>query len=367
MKWQEYLKENLTTAEELREPLKLSLEEYEAIREEIRLFPMSVSKYYFSLIDPEDPEDPIRKLAIPTGNVVFTDDGILDTSGEKSNTKLRGLQHKYGQTVMVLTTAECAMFCRHCFRRRLVGKSSEEIALEMDPVVDYIKAHPQISNVLLSGGDPFMQTTERIGQWLEKLTALQQLDFIRFGTRVPVTFPQRILLDPELTDTLAFYQQKKQLYVVTHFNHPKEITMEAVSALRALQKAGIVVKNQTVFMKGINDDPEVLGTLLKQISSLGVVQHYIFQCRPVQGVKSRFQVPLLEGSEIVSKALAMQNGLGKSADFTMSHVSGKIRILGKTEENTLLFQYRQAKKTENIGRIFPMTLDKKQTWLPDDI
>ena len=120
-------------------------------------------------------------------------------------------------------------------------------------------------------------------------------------------------------------------------------------------------------MREINDDPNVLGTLLKQITSIGIVQHYIFQCRPVQGVKSRFQVPLLEGADIVSRALAMQNGLGKSADYTLSHISGKIRILGKLEDGKLLFQYKQAKDPQNIGRIFSLSLTDDATWLPNDL
>lgn len=363
MKWQDLIKTNLTTADDLREPLHLSPEEYELIRREIELFPMSVTKYYFSLIDPNDPDDPIRKMAIPSGHFELTD-GVLDTSGEHSNTKLQGLQHKYRETALILTTSECAMLCRHCFRRRLVGKDSEEIAENPDAVREYILAHPSISNILLSGGDAFLMSTGKIQRWLDLLTDLPQLDFIRFGTRTPVTFPQRILEDPELLTVLDEAQKKKQLFVVTHFNHPREITTEAIEAVRSLQHRGIVVKNQTVLMRGINDNSEILGLLLKKISSIGIVQHYIFQCRPVQGVKSRFQVPLLEGADIVAGALAMQNGLGKSADYTLSHVTGKIRILGKLENGNLLFQYKQAKDPKDIGRIFSLPLDETATWLP---
>ncbi len=366
MHWQELIQENITTAEELREPLHLSQQEFEDIRDEIEMFPMSVTNYYLSLIDPNDPNDPIRKMAIPSGNVIFTD-GKLDTSGEHSNTKMQGLQHKYKETALILTTTECAMFCRHCFRRCLVGKESNEIAIDIDAVITYIKSHPYTSNVLLSGGDAFMLPTSRIAQWLEKTSCLEQLDFIRFGTRTPVTFPQRILSDPELLRTLEEFGRQKQIYVVTHFNHPREFTAESKSAISSLQKAGIVVKNQTVLLRGINDNPDTLGTLLKQVSSLGIVQHYIFQCRPVKGVKSRFQVPIVEGIDIVQKAMAMQNGLGKSADYTMSHVTGKIRILGKDANNNTLFQYKQAKDPEKIGHIFAKHLDGTETWLPDDL
>ena len=137
MNWQTFLENNLTTAEDLRSPLKLTDEEYENIRQEIACYPMSVTKYYFSLINPDDPDDPIRKLAIPTGSTILPD-GELDTSGEACNTVLQGMQHKYAETVLILTTADCAMFCRHCFRRRLVGKSDEEIAEDIDAIADAI-------------------------------------------------------------------------------------------------------------------------------------------------------------------------------------------------------------------------------------
>ena len=227
MNWQTFLGDNLTTAEDLRSPLKLTDEEYENIWKEIACYPMSVTKYYFSLINPDDPDDPIRKLAIPTGSTILPD-GELDTSGEAGNTVLQGMQHKYAETVLILTTADCAMFCRHCFRRRLVGKSNEEIAVDIDAIAEYIRAHPSINNVLLSGGDSFLLPTEEIADWLRKLAVLPQLDFIRFGTRTPVTFPQRILGDYALLELLASYRQQKQLYVVTHFNHPREITPPAM-------------------------------------------------------------------------------------------------------------------------------------------
>ncbi len=366
MNWQDEIRKNFTTAEELQDILNLSPEEVGKIQDEIRRFPMSVTRYYLSLIDPDDPDDPIRKMAVPSGLADLTD-GQMDTSGEQSNTVIQGLQHKYAETALILTTSQCAMFCRHCFRRRLVGKTSDEITVDIDGIADYIRSHPRINNVLLSGGDPFLLPTEQLALWLEKMTALTQLDFIRFGTRTPVTFPQRILSDQTLTELFEYYQDKKQIYVVTHFNHPREISEDSKAAVKKLQAAGIVIKNQTVLLRGINDDPEILGTLLQKLTSLGIIPHYIFQCRPVRGVKSLFQVPFTEGIEIVQKALSLQNGLGKSVDYTLSHVTGKIRILGKTAEGKMLFQYKQAKDPEQIGNIFSMRLGKEETWLPEEI
>ena len=365
MNWQQLISENLTTADELRAPLRLSQEEYESIRSESERFPMSVTKYYLSLIDPFDPNDPIRRMAIPSGRTVLTD-GALDTSGEQGNTKQKGVQHKYRETVLVLTTADCATYCRHCFRRRLVGKATDEIALDPGAVAAYVRAHPEINNVLLSGGDAFLLPTERIEAWLFALSAIDRLDFIRLGTRTPVTFPQRILTDPALCDLLSAYARKKQLYAVTHFNHPREFTPESTAAIRALKQAGVTVKNQTVLLRGVNDDAKTLASLLRNVTAQGMVQHYIFQCRPVRGVKSAFQVPIKEGLSIVQEALAVQNGLGK-ADYTMSHVTGKIRILGTAPGGETVFQYKTAKDPKRIGRIFTLPLTDSDTWLPDPI
>lgn len=366
MYWRTILERNVTTVEELKNWLPLTPVEKLEIGEEIQKFPMSVTEYYMSLIRPEDPHDPIRKLAVPSAGA-HSMEGSLDTSGEGSNTRIPGLQHKYEQTAMVLTSSECAMYCRHCFRRRMVGKQEDEITQNRNAVCGYVRSHPEINNVLLSGGDAFLLDTEDIEDWLEALTELPQLDFIRFGTRTPVTFPHRILLDPMLTDTLQYYGRKKQIYVVTHFNHPREVTKQARDAIQKLQSSGIVVKNQTVLMRGVNDESRVLGDLLRKITSMGVIQHYIFQCRPVQGVQNQFAVPLRVGQRIVKDALRMQNGLGKSADYTMSHRTGKIRVLGEIGRDEMLFQYQEAKDPDLTGRFFTRELEATENWLPDDL
>ena len=365
MSWQTRIKDNVTTAEELKDILGLSPEEYALIRDEIKTFPMSVTRYYLSLIDPGDPDDPIRKMAVPSAHSIFLD-GDFDTSGEQSNTKIAGVQHKYSQTALILTTSRCAMYCRHCFRRRLVGLEDEETTEDIGSAVQYIRAHPEINNVLLSGGDSFMMQTTMIEAWLDQLCSLDQLDFVRFGTRTIVTFPQRILEDPKLCDVLSHWCRKKQIYVVTHFNHPREMTEEAIRAIALLQNAGIILKNQTVLLRGVNDDSAVLGDLLRKLTQVGIVAHYIFQCRPVKGVKSIFQVPLGEGIEIVQAANAMQNGLGKTADYTMSHVTGKLRILGRGRDGNLIFQYKQAKDPDMVNRILVGDA-AGEMWLPEDV
>ena len=212
---------------------------------------------------------------------------------------------------MILSTNQCAMYCRHCFRKRLVGLSDEEIAKHFEEMAQYIKEHKEISNVLISGGDSLVNSNTKIEYLLKLFTSIDNLDFIRFGTRIPVVMPQRISEDLQLLEILKKYSKKKQIYIVTQFNHPNEVTEESKKAIKMLQKIGIVVKNQTVLLKGVNDDSHVLGSLLKKLTSIGVVPYYIFQCRPVKGVKGQFQVPFERGYEIIEGAKAMQNGQGK--------------------------------------------------------
>lgn len=278
------LEKNINRLNDLFVLLDLSPSEQKNIMEIAEKFPISIPAYYLSLINKEDKNDPIRKMAIPSE---FEKDleGTFDTSGEGDNTVITGMQHKYNETVMILSTNQCAMYCRHCFRKRLVGLSDEEIAKHFEEMAQYIKEHKEISNVLISGGDSLVNPNTKIEYLLKLFTSIDNLDFIRFATRIPVVMPQRISEDLQLLEILKKYSKKKQIYIVTQFNHPNEVTEESKKAIKMLQKIGIVVKNQTVLLKGVNDDSHVLGSLLKKLTSIGVVPYYIFQCRPVKGVK----------------------------------------------------------------------------------
>lgn len=362
MNWKKMLKTGYTSGSGVKEILRLRVEEAEAINKIAEEYPMYVNEYYMSLIDPTDSHDPIRKMASPSA-WEFESGGSADTSGEGENTVLPGMQHKYGQTVLILSTSQCAMYCRHCFRKRMVGQHEKETASCMGEMADYIRSHPEINNVLISGGDAFLNANQRIQSYLECFSQLEQLDFIRFGTRTPVVLPQRILEDEELLDILKTYNQKKQIYVVTQFNHPREVTDLAVQAVRELNRRGIVVKNQTVLLRGVNDDPDTLSGLLKKLTACGVVPYYIFQCRPVRGVLNYFQVPLLEGSRIVEETKARQSGQGKCLRYVMSHPAGKIEIFGKMRNGQMLFRFHQAKKEADRGRIFCETIRQEQCWL----
>ncbi len=362
MNWKDELKENITTAEELKDLLNLTEEEITQMDRILEQFPMTVTRYYLSLINREDPKDPIRRMCIPT---ISENDlsGTFDTSGEESNTLMPGLQHKYTQTAMILSTNRCAMYCRHCFRKRLVGVPNDEILENFDKMAAYIDQHTEITNVLISGGDAFLINNRAIRRYLETFTAIDHLDLIRFGTRTPVVFPARIYDDPELLDIIREYSAKKQIYVVTHFNHPNEFTAESKKAIKALQAAGAVVRNQTVLLKGVNDHPETMAKLLKLLTSWGIVPYYIFQCRPVSGVGAHFQVPLRDGYQIVEEAKYLQNGQGKGIRYVLSNTKGKIEILGPIDENRMVFKYHQSKYPENRGKILIQEIAPGQAWI----
>lgn len=363
MDWKQELKYNITKTEELIELLHLTPEQVEQMDQILDQFPMTISRYYYSLIDKENPrQDPICKMSIPS--IWETDlSGAFDTSGEADNTVLPGLQHKYKQTVLILSTHRCAMYCRHCFRKRLVGISDDETADNIEEMAAYVRAHQEISNILISGGDAFLNTNQVIERYLSLFSQIEHLDLIRFGTRTPVVLPMRIYDDAGLISLLKEYTVKKQIYVVTQFNHPRELTEEARRAVRVLLEAGVIIRNQTVLLKGINDSGEILGSLLKQLTACGVLPYYIFQCRPVSGVKGQFQLPLEEGCQIVAAAKNMQNGQGKNIIYCMSHVTGKIEIIGSLPDRQMLFKYHQAKDAENLGRIFTVPLEPGQAWL----
>ena len=358
-------KSNLTfyqTGDDLREALRLTEEEVRKINEIIAEYPMFTNSYYLGLIDPDDPEDPIRKMSIPSP-WEQEQGGQADTSGEGDNTVLPGLQHKYQQTALILSTSKCAMYCRHCFRKRMVGIHDDEIASHLDDMTEYIEAHPVINNVLISGGDAFLNSNQRIEEYLSRFAEMEQLQLIRFGSRTPVVFPQRISEDPELLSLLKKYNEKKQIYVVTQFNHPKEITEESKLAVKKLLELGIVVKNQTVLLKGINDSPEILAELLGKLVACGVVPYYVFQCRPVRGVLNHFQVPLLQGVQIVDGAKALLSGQGKCIKYAMSHPSGKIEIIGQGPDGDMIFKYHQAKDAKDRNRIFLQKVSENTCWL----
>jgi lysine 2,3-aminomutase len=362
--WKALLGDAVSSVEELTEYIPVSENEKEILSDICQNHPLRISKYYLSLIDSTDSEDPIKRLAVPQTHESYLE-GSYDTSGEKSNTVLPGLQHKYEQTALILATNECAMYCRHCFRKRLVGLNTTEILQDIGPAAEYIEKHKEITNVLVTGGDPFVLTNDRIDEILGALTEIKHLDFIRFGTRVLVTFPERIISDDDFLDMLKKYSSdEKPLYVVTQFNHPREITKKSVHACDKLQKIGITISNQTVLLKGVNNDSEIMAQLQRGLVRIGIIPYYVFQCRPVRRVKKHFQVPLYNACRIIQETRRKLDGHSKRFRFIMSHPTGKVEILGM-HNRQFFFKYHQAKNPNNVGVVFSRLADKTSTWLDD--
>lgn len=360
--WNDMLKECVYDANGLKDFLSLTKDETEKMHEIINRYPLRITKYYLGLIDKNNPNDPIRKMCIPD-IYEFSEGGKTDTSGEADNTVICGLQHKYKQTALILSTNQCAMYCRHCFRKRMVGASSDEVANQLPAIADYVRSHEEINNVLISGGDSFMNSNQTILKYLQCFCDIPNIDFIRFGTRIPVVLPQRITEDDELLRTLEYYDEKKQIVIVTQFNHPRELTPEAIKAIKMLTYLGCIVRNQTVLLKGVNDNPDTMADLMNKLVAFGAIPYYIFQCRPVEGVKNQFQVPLCRGIDIVENAKRKMNGQSKSVRFVMSHPTGKIEILGKISDGRMLFKYHQAKYDEDQSRLFAENIEDSQCWL----
>jgi len=361
--WEDELK-YVNTVEGLKQHIALDAQDEARLKRVVQIHPMRITEYYLSLMDKTDKNDPIRKLVVPLA-VELDASGEYDTSGERQSTKVPGLQHKYAQTALLLVTNECATYCRFCFRKRLVGLSSEEILQDFREAVRYIRFHREINNVLISGGDPLILPTSRIADLLEALSDIPHLDFIRIGTRIPVTFPDRVLHDEELLGVLNRHSLKRRrLYVVTHVNHPREISEKFVSAVGKLIESNVVVNNQTVLLKGVNDDADILARIQSRLVRVGVNPYYVFQCRPVKRVKRHFQVPLYKGYEIVEDAKRKLSGHAKRFRYVMSHRTGKIEIVGIVGDEIYL-KYHQARDPRNTGRFFKRELNKTAAWLDE--
>jgi lysine 2,3-aminomutase len=357
------MENSICTIDQLKEFIDLLPKEEKRLKEITQKHPMRVTPYYMSLIDWDDPDDPIRKMAIPSMEE-FNLQGSYDTSGEAENTKMSGLQHKYSETALILATNRCATYCRHCFRKRLVGLQTKEIIERFEDAAEYIKQHEHINNVLVTGGDPLVLENGVVERFLSILSEIPQIRFVRFGSRAPVTFPSRFE-DDELLSILSRHSRPdRRIYVVTQFNHPKEITKQSIKAVDNLIKSGVIVNNQTVLLKGVNDNPMTLANLQNMLVSIGVNPYYVFQCRPVKRVKHQFQVPLCRGIEIVEEAKAHCNGHSKRFKYIMSHRSGKIEILGIFDDE-IYFKYHQAKNRKKLGKIFKRPVDEDAGWLDD--
>ncbi|ADU50541.1 L-lysine 2,3-aminomutase [Thermaerobacter marianensis DSM 12885] len=350
---------------DIREIEQLAAEERQRLRPVTETYVFRVNDYYLSLIDWDDPDDPIRRIVIPS-EVELAEYGSLDPSDEESNYVAPGCQHKYGPTALLLVSKVCGAYCRFCFRKRLFREDVEEhhVSMDVEPGLRYIAAHPEITNVLLTGGDPLMLSPRRLDQILTRLRAIPHVKVIRIGTKIPAFEPMRVTDNPELLEVLRRHSRADaRIHFSLHFNHPREMTEEALRCIIALQEVGVTLVNQTPLLRRVNDDPAVLAELLERLTWWGIAPYYIFQNRPVAG-NADFVVPLREGYRIVEQAKARVSGYAKRVRYVMSHATGKIEILA-VEGERIYLKYHQARNPEDYGRFLVCRLTDDAAWFDD--
>ena len=302
--WHWQLKNRIRNKEELAQVIKLTSEEEEGIKKASGRLSMAIPPYWAMLIDPEDAACPLRRQAVPVvAESAVGPHEMVDPCAEDRDSPAPHLVHRYPDRVLLLATEHCAMYCRHCTRRRLVGEHQESNSTaRFDAAIDYIKANRKIRDVLISGGDPFILEDEEIESLIQKIRAISHVEFLRIGTRVPVTLPQRIT--EKLVSMLKKYSP---LWVSIHFNHPKEITKRCKIACDMLSDAGIPLGSQTVLLKGINDRPYVMKRLVHELLQIRVRPYYIYQCDPVKGTQ-HFRTPVAVGINIMEKLRGHTSG-----------------------------------------------------------
>jgi len=304
--WHWQLKHRVRNKEELSQIIKLSPEEEKGIDKAKGRLSMAITPYWAALMDPEDPTCPIRRQAVPVAaESAVSPHEMTDPCAEDRDSPAPHLVHRYPDRVLLLATEHCAMYCRHCTRRRLVGeheRADENSPSRFDAAIEYIKSNRKIRDVLISGGDPLILEDEEIEALLEKIRSISHVEFLRLGTRVPVTLPQRIT--EKLVNTLKKYSP---LWMSIHFNHPKEITKRSKIACDMLSEAGIPLGSQSVLLKGVNDRPYIMKRLVHELLQIRVRPYYIYQCDPVRGTQ-HFRTPVAAGINIIEKLRGHTSG-----------------------------------------------------------
>jgi KamA family protein len=319
--------------------------------------------YYLGLIDWSDPADPIRRLIIPDPREL-EDWGQLDASNEAANTVARGVQHKYADTALVLTASTCGAYCRYCFRKRLFMRHNEETAHDFTAAYAHVARHPEITDVLLTGGDPLVLSTARLAPVIRRFAAMPHVRTVRIGSKMLAFNPFRILDDAALLDVIErTVAGGTALYVMAHFDHPRELTAPAREAIRTLQESGAHVVNQCPLIRGVNDDVDVLVELFQTATELGMPQYYLFQGRPTAG-NEPYEVSMVEGWQLFDEARRRCSGLSRRVRYAMSHATGKIEVLGVDDERIYL-RYHRARDPENESRILVRARDDEAYWLDD--
>ena len=278
--WHWQVANRIETLEDLKKYISLTPEEEEGVKACLGTLRMAITPYYLSLIDPDDPYDPVRRQAVPTAAELHQSKAdLLDPLHEDADSPAPGLTHRYPDRVLLLITDQCSMYCRHCTRRRFAGQHDAGLPVDqVDVAIDYIRHHPEVRDVLLSGGDALLVSDERLEYIIKELRAIPHVEIVRIGSRTPVVLPQRIT--PALCDMLKKYHP---IWLNTHFNHPNEITAESAAACARLADAGIPLGNQSVLLAGVNDCVHVMKKLVNELVKIPGAPLLHLSVRPEHG------------------------------------------------------------------------------------
>ncbi|HLP08040.1 MAG TPA: KamA family radical SAM protein [Opitutaceae bacterium] len=293
--WAWQLKNRVTTLADLESRLDLTPEERAGCEYANHKLALAITPYFFNLIDRDDPDCPVRKQLIPrAGEMVVSPEEMLDPVGEEHTMPVPGLVHRYPDRVLFLITDRCASYCRYCTRSRLVSNAQDyNFHPEYERGLRYIEEHPEVRDVLLSGGDPLLLSDRKLDHILGRLRAIKHVEFIRIGSRIPVFLPQRIT--PELCEVL---KKHGPIWMSIHVNHPKECTADLRAACERLSYAGVPLGNQSVLLRGVNDDAEVMKALVHRLLRMRVRPYYLYQCDLITG-SAHFRVDVRKGLEIM--------------------------------------------------------------------
>ncbi|HOE91440.1 MAG TPA: lysine 2,3-aminomutase [Candidatus Cloacimonadota bacterium] len=303
--WRWQLKNRITNVDDLKKYIKLLPDEEAVFENDNFSFRMAITPYYLSQINENDPNDPVRMQAIPRiQEAMISESDMSDPLSEDVDSPVPGLTHRYPDRTLLLLTDQCSMYCRHCTRRRKAGENDAAMPKDqIDKAIEYIKNTPEVRDVILSGGDPLTLSDERLDEIIGKIAAIDHVDIIRIGSRIPVVLPQRI------TDSLINVLKKyPPIWFNTHFNHPNEMSEESKKALAKLADNGIVLGNQSVLLKGINDHVDVMKNLVHTLVKNRVRPYYIYQCDLSNGI-SHFRTPISKGIEIMESLRGHTSGL----------------------------------------------------------
>ncbi len=295
--WRWQIRNRIRTKELLSKVIKITPEEEKGVDGCKDKLTMSIPPYFASLIDPEDPSCPIRLQSVPQGAELKKSlHEMADPCGEDKNSPVHGLVHRYPDRVLFLVNEMCAMYCRYCTRSRMVGDGNRTLRPSTyEAAYEYIRSNKKIRDVLISGGDPLTLGDGMLESILQNLRSIPHVEFIRIGTRIPVTLPQRVT--PEL---VAMFKKYGPIWMSIHFNHPKEITKRVKQACDLIAESGIPMGSQTVLLKGVNDRPHIMRKLVHELLKVRVRPYYIYQCDPIMG-SSHFRTPVSVGVNIIEK------------------------------------------------------------------